>query len=136
MGRSQQYKERKKAFTQKKMQYVNGDQSVELGRATTSKSKRKQRKPEEECFSESSNQPDSDHSGDSSSRSTSEDELAQSDVTLARQQHTNDKLKIVMWDLQQCDPKKCSGRKLQRHGLMKVCRFKHLHLNLNSTILN
>jgi len=30
---------------------------------------------------------------------------------------------ICMWDLNHCDPKKCSGRKLQRHGLIKSLKL-------------
>lgn len=132
MGRSDQYKQRKKAFTQKKMQFANGDQSVDLSGRTacssvrqSSKAKRKQKKQvEEECLSdntESSNQPLSDHSSNCESDSESENDLVQSAAALAKQQNgSSDKVKVVMWDLQQCDPKKCSGRKLQRHGLMKV----------------
>ncbi|KAH0945200.1 hypothetical protein HN011_010253 [Eciton burchellii] len=30
---------------------------------------------------------------------------------------------MVMWDMEHCDPKKCSGKKLVRHGLIKILRL-------------
>lgn len=32
---------------------------------------------------------------------------------------TPPKFPVAMWDLNHCDPKKCSGRKLSRHNLIK-----------------
>lgn len=98
MGRSQQYKDRKKAFTKKKGQFIS-DQPIDLSTACSSKSieiKHKKSVKEEECFSESSNQPESDcdNLSCSSSTSNSEDELAKSESLIAKQQFTNEKLKV------------------------------------------
>lgn len=30
---------------------------------------------------------------------------------------------VAMWDLNHCDPKKCSGRKLSRHNLIKTLKL-------------
>jgi len=30
---------------------------------------------------------------------------------------------VAMWDVGQCDPKKCSGRKLSRHGLITTLKL-------------
>lgn len=30
---------------------------------------------------------------------------------------------MAMWDVNQCDPKKCSGRKLERHGFLRTLRL-------------
>jgi len=30
---------------------------------------------------------------------------------------------VAMWDVGQCDPKKCSGLKLSHHGLIKTLRL-------------
>jgi len=30
---------------------------------------------------------------------------------------------VAMWDFDHCDPKRCSGKKLERHGLIKSMRI-------------
>ena len=30
---------------------------------------------------------------------------------------------VAMWDFEHCDPKRCSGKKLARHGLIKSIRI-------------
>ena len=32
---------------------------------------------------------------------------------------------VAMWDMEHCDPKKCSGRKLARKGLIKPLKWGH-----------
>lgn len=30
---------------------------------------------------------------------------------------------VAMWDLKHCDPKKCTGKKLMKHNLIKILRL-------------
>jgi len=41
---------------------------------------------------------------------------------LVHNHHGNHRIPIAMWDFDQCDPKKCSGKKLSRLGLLKELR--------------
>lgn len=56
----------------------------------------------------------------SSSSSESENESGDDDST---SQGKPPEFNVAMWDLNQCDPKKCSGRKLARHGLIANLRL-------------
>lgn len=164
MGRSQQYKERRRAFDRKKGKHLptTADDSDEAGqslptsirevrpiknssrtrsRILSAQSNSRPRDDESnEIETTDSNVPstsnaehlapelssDVESEGTSGSDTTydsndSNDELTKSlaDAAVAGLGPV-EKIKVAMWDLQQCDPKKCSGRKLARLGLMKV----------------
>lgn len=36
--------------------------------------------------------------------------------------------KIAMWDLNHCDPKKCSGRRLAKFGMIKTLKLNERYL--------
>lgn len=64
---------------------------------------------------------DSDSSDDegSGSGSSSDEEAGKNKFDLGKPPS----FPVSMWDLNHCDPKKCSGRKLSRHGLIANLRL-------------
>ena len=68
-------------------------------------------------------------SGSSSgSGSGSEDEAADSDSDEDDEEDGEEAIvaipvPVAMWDFEHCDPKRCSGKKLERHGLIKSIRI-------------
>lgn len=46
-----------------------------------------------------------------------------SDSSNETEEITEANFPVAMWDVEQCDPKKCSGRKLLRHNLIKTLRL-------------
>lgn len=60
---------------------------------------------------------------DSSSSSANSTSGSESESSSDDDRGTAPTFTVAMWDLNHCDPKKCSGRKLNRHGLIKNLRL-------------
>ncbi|XP_058124780.1 18S rRNA aminocarboxypropyltransferase [Anopheles ziemanni] len=69
--------------------------------------------------SSSASENDGNHSGSEHSSAESDDEQPKDKFAIGKPP----KFAVSMWDLKHCDPKKCSGRKLARHGLIKTLRL-------------
>nr|CAG4644351.1 EOG090X0EVF [Lepidurus arcticus] len=70
-------------------------------------------------FSESSEDDDGSQRHSSDGSEDEDDEGAASH----RSQFTKAPFPVAMWDVEQCDPKRCSGRKLSRHGMVDILRL-------------
>ncbi|WFD20391.1 ribosome biogenesis protein tsr3 [Malassezia caprae] len=78
-----------------------------------------------------------DEGSDSADEDSQEDASSSEDDGLGSATDLVTSVPVAMWDFQHCDPRRCSGKKLSRHGLIKEMRvsqrFRGIVLTPNAT---
>lgn len=73
-------------------------------------------------LTDESGSEESDSGSGSGSGSGSEKDDDEEDEESSEEEPATIEVPVAMWDFDHCDPKRCSGKKLARHGLINAMR--------------